>query len=71
MFIKVRWIKMMNSRLFADRHGSFSDPVEDYCGEEGAVEGQSMLKHKAEKSLLEEENYEGLKGDRGMVKLNH
>ena len=35
----------MNSRLIADKHGSFSDLVGDYCGEEGA--GQSMLKHKA------------------------
>ena len=52
---------MMNSRLIANRHGSFSDPLEDYCGKEGAVEGQSMLKHKAAESLLEEENYEGLK----------
>ena len=54
---------MMDSRLFADRHGSFSDPVDDYCGKEGAVVGQSMLKHKVAESLLEEENYEGLKGD--------
>ena len=54
---------MMNSHLIADRHGIFSDPVEDYCGEEGAVGGQSMLKHKATESLLEEENYKGLKGD--------
>ena len=45
----------MNSHLIADRHGSFSDPVEDYCSEEGAVGGQSMLKHKAAESLLEEE----------------
>ena len=29
------------------------------------------LKHKAAESLLEEENYEGLKGDRGMIELNH
>ena len=71
MFIKDRWIKMMNSRLFADRHGSFSDLVEDYCGKEGAVRGQRMLKHKEAKSLLEEENYEGLKGDRGKVEHNH
>ena len=62
---------MMNSRLIADRHGSFLDPVDDSCGKEGAVEGQSMLKDKAAESLLEEENYEGLKGDRGMVELNH
>ena len=61
----------MNSSLIADRHGSFSDPVEDYCGKEGAVEGQSMLKHKAAESLLEEENYEGMKGERGMVELNN
>ena len=71
MFIKDRQIKMMNSCLFADRHGSFLDPVEYYCGKEGAVGGQSMLKHKPTESLLEEENYEGLKGDRGMVKHNH
>ena len=71
MFIKDRRIKMMNSHLFADTHGSFSDPVDDYCSKEGAVEGQSMLKHKAAESLLEEENYEGLKGDRRMVKHNH
>ena len=62
---------MMDSHLFADRHGSFSDPAEDYCGKEGAVGGQSMLKNKATKSLLEEENYEGLKGYQGMVELNH
>ena len=61
----------MNSCFIVDRHGSFSDRVEDYWGEEGAVEGQSMLKHKATKLLLEEEYYEGLKGDWGMVKLNH
>ena len=61
----------MNSHLIADRHGSFSDPVEYYCGDEGAVGGQSMLKHKAAESLLEEENYEGLKGDRGMLEHNH
>ena len=61
----------MNSRLIVDRHGSFLDPIEDYCGEEGAVEGQSMLKDKAAESLLEEENYEGLKGDRGMAEHNH
>ena len=35
----------------------------NYYDKEGAVEGQSMLKHKAAESLLEEENYEGLKGD--------
>ena len=62
---------MMHSRLFASRHGSFSDHIEYYCGEEGAVGGQSMLKHKATESLLEEENYEGLKGDQGMVEHNH
>ena len=62
---------MMNSCLIANRHGNFLDLVECYCGEKGAVEGQSMLKHKAAESLLEEENYEGLKGDRGMVKHNH
>ena len=62
---------MMDSRLFADRHGSFSDPAKDYCGKEGAFEGQSILKHKVAKSLLEGENYEGLKRDRGMVKHNH
>ena len=62
---------MMDSCLFAERHGSFLDPVEDYCGEEGAVEGQNMLKYKAVESLLEEENYEGLKGDGGMVEHNH
>ena len=61
----------MNSRLFVDRHGSFSNPVEYYCGEEGAIGGQSMLKHEAAESLLEEEKYEGPKGDRGMVKHNH
>ena len=61
---------MMNSCLIADKHGSFSDPAEDYCGEEGAVGGQSMLKHRAAESLLEEENYEGLKGDQGMVEHN-
>ena len=54
---------MMNSCLIVDRHGSFSDIIEYYCGEEGVVEGQSMLKYKAAESLLEEENYEGLKGD--------
>ena len=54
---------MMNSSLFADRHGSFSNPVEDYCSKEGAIGGQSMLKHEAAESLLKEENYEGLKGD--------
>ena len=54
---------MMNSHLFVDRHGSFLDPVEDYCGEEGAIGEKSMLKHEAAESLLEEENYEGLKGD--------
>ena len=62
---------MMNSCLIADRHGSFLDLIEDYCGEEGVVGGQSMLKHKAAESLLEEENYEGLKGDQGMVEHNH
>ena len=54
---------MMNSHLFVDRHGSFLDPVEDYCGKEGAIGGQRMLKHKVAEPLLEEENYEGLKGD--------
>ena len=63
MFIKDRRIKMMNSHLFADRHGSFSDPVEDYCGKEGAVGGQSMLKNKVAESLLKEENIKGMKGD--------
>ena len=57
--------------MFTDRHGSFSDPVEDYCGKEGAIEGQSMLKHKVEELFLDEENYEGLQGDRGMVEHNH
>ena len=61
----------MDSHLFADRHGSFSNLAKDYCGKEGTFEGQSMLKNKVAESLLEEENYEGLKGDRGMVKLNH
>ena len=60
----------MYSRLIAERHGSFLDPVEDYCGEEGAVGGQSMLKHKAAESLLEEENFKSLKRDRGMVEHN-
>ena len=27
---------MINSCFLADRHGNFSDPVEDYCGKEGA-----------------------------------
>ena len=49
----------------------FLDPFEDYCGEKDAVGGQSMLKHKATESLLEEENYKGLKRDRGMVEHNH
>ena len=71
MFIKDRRIKMMNSHLFADRHGIFLDPTEDYCGKEGAFEGQSMLKHAVAESLLEEENDEGLKGDRDMVEHNH
>ena len=62
---------MTDSRLFADKHGNFSDLAEDYCGKEGTFEGQSMLKHKVEELLLEEENYEGLKGNRGMVKHNH
>ena len=63
---------MINSRLIAGRHGSFSqDPFEDYHGKEDAVGRQSMLKHKAAESLLEEENYKGLKGDRGMVEHNH
>ena len=35
------------------------------------IGGQSMLKHKATESLLDEENYEGLQGDRGMVEHNH
>ena len=49
----------------------FSDPFEDYCGKEGVVGGQSMLKHKVAESLLEENNYKGLKRDRGMVECNH
>ena len=49
----------------------FSDPFEDYCGEEDAVGGQSTLKHKAAKSLLEEETYKGLKKDRGMIGRDH
>ena len=33
----------------------FSDPFEDYCGEEDAVGGQSRIKkHKVAKLLLEE-----------------
>ena len=62
---------MINSRLIAGRHGRFLDPIEDSCGEEGAFGGQSMLKHKAAESLLEEENYEGLKANRGMIERNH
>ena len=62
---------MINSRLIADRHGSFSDPFEDYYGKEDAVGGQIMLKHKVVESLIEEENYKGLKRDRGMVERNH
>ena len=62
---------MINSHLIADRHGSFSDPFEYYCGKEDAVGGQSMLKHKVAESLIEEENYKGLKRDRGMVERNH
>ena len=61
----------MDSRLFASRHGSFSNPTKDYCSKEGAFEGQSILKHKVAESLLKEENYEGLKGDQGMVERNH
>ena len=30
-----------------------------------------MLKHKVVESLLEEENYKGLKEDQGMVEHNH
>ena len=62
---------MMDSRLFASRHGSFSNLAKYYCGKEGAFEGQIILKHKVAESLLEGENYEGLKGDRGMVEYNH
>ena len=62
---------MINSRLITDRHGCFSDPFEYYCSKEGAVGGQSMLKHKAEELLLEEDNYKVLKGDQGMVEHNH
>ena len=62
----------MNSHLISNRHGNFfSDPFEDYCGEEDAFGGQSMLKHKAAELLLEEENYKGLKRDRGMIERNH
>ena len=32
----------------------FSDPFEDYCGEEDAAGGQSRVKHKASELLLEE-----------------
>ena len=32
----------------------FSDPFEDYCGEEDAAKGQSMVKHKAAELLLKE-----------------
>ena len=49
---------MMDSRLLADRHGSFLDPTKYYGGKEGAFEGQSMLKHAVTESLLEEENDE-------------
>ena len=62
---------MMDSHLFADRHGSFSDPAKDYCGKEGAFGGQSMLNHAMAESLLKEENDECMKGDRGMVEHNH
>ena len=62
---------MMNSCFIAEKHGSFLDPVEDYCDEEGAVERWSMLKHKVAESFLKEENYEGLEGDRGIVEHNH
>ena len=48
-----------------------SDPFEYHCGKEDASEGQRMVKHKVIESLLEEENYEGLKGEREMVKHNH
>ena len=45
----------MNSRLIVDKHGIFfSDPFEDYCGEQDAAGGQRMLKHKAVELLLEE-----------------
>ena len=62
---------MMDSRLFASRHGIFLNAAKYYYGKEGAFEGQIILKHKVEKSLIEGENYEGLKGDRGMVEYNH
>ena len=62
---------MINPRLIVDRHGSFSDPFEYYCGKEDAVGEQSMSKHKATESLIEEKNYNGLKRDRGMVGRNH
>ena len=62
---------MMNSHFFVDRHGIFSEPVEYYCDKEGAIGGQSMLKHKVAESLLEEENYKGLKRDQGMIRRNH
>ena len=49
----------------------FSVPFEDYWGEEGAIGGQSTLKHKVAELLLEEENYKGLQGNRGKVERNH
>ena len=61
----------MDSHLFASRHGSFSDPAKDYCSKEDVFEVQSILKHKVVESLLKGENYEGLKGDQGMVEYNH
>ena len=62
----------MNSLLITDIHGNFfSDPFEYYCSEEYAIGGQSMLKHKAAESLLEEENYKGLTRGQRMVECNH
>ena len=46
-------------------------PLKIIMAKKVQLEDKAKLKHKATESLLEEENYEGLEGDRGMVKHNH
>ena len=62
---------MINSRCLQIDMAVSRVPLRIIAAKKVQIEGQSMLKHKAAESLLDEENYEGLQGDRGMVEHNH
>ena len=46
-------------------------PLKIIAANKMQLKDKALLKHNAAELLLEEENYKGLKRDRGMVERNH